>query len=168
MKNKYSNSKAKEKKSEINQYISIWNENDLLSKRCKFNFHYFSPSYGGENFSSWSKQEINNLLDKLKAYSENSLEYWKQQSTAGYGNVLVIYGNFPETSKTNFKEPKHIPIEAKWARFRLGSKIRVIGFILSNSDNDKVHSTTGCRFDSNTFYIVFLDKEHKFYITEPK
>lgn len=32
--------------------------------------------------------------------------------------------------------------------------------------HDKEHSKTKIRCDKNTFYLVFLDKEHKFYKTE--
>lgn len=166
--NKYGNSRAVKKIEFINEFTSIWNDKDLLSLRCKFNFHYFSPTNGGQDFTEWSDLELTKLFSKLKFYSENSLDYWCNQKTAGSGNVLEIYGSFPISSKTKFKEPKHIPIEAKWARFRLESKVRIIGFVISSSDNDKVHTKTSYRFDKNTFYLVFLDREHEFYITEKK
>ncbi len=61
---------------------------------------------------------------------------------------------------------KSIPIEAKWGRFRLKSKVRLVGFVIPEEFHDKIHEKTGLRFDKNTFYVVFLDKEHKFYKVE--
>lgn len=61
--------------------------------------------------------------------------------------------------------PKIVPIDAKWGRFRFNSKKRLVGFIVPK---DEIHPQTNYRFDKNTFYVVFLDKNHEFYTTEKK
>jgi len=141
--------------------ISINNKTDTLAQRCKFNLSYFVNSdSAGQDFKDWEHNELIKLLNKLKDYSNNSLEYWKTQKVGRY-SVLEIYGSFPINSE--FKEPTHIPIEAQWARFHLENIPRLIGFIIPESYHDKIQENNGYRLDKNTFYIVFLDKHHKFY-----
>lgn len=165
---KFKNSRTEQKVIEISQLSSIEMENDSITIRCKFNFHYFSIQKGGQDFKEWNHNQLVKLLNKLKNYSENSLEYWARQPIGkGIGHVLEIYGKFP-VKNTEFIEPKSIPIEAQWSRFRLESSVRLIGFTIPNTYFDKAHQYTSKRYDTNTFYVVFLDKEHKFYKTEKK
>ena len=141
--------------------ISINSKTDTLAKRCKFNFSYFVNSdEAGQDFKDWEYDELVKLLNKLKDYSNNSLEYWKTQKAGRY-SVLEIYGSFPKNS--DFKEPQHIPVEAQWARFHLENIPRLIGFVIPDSYHDIIQNYNGYRFDKNTFYIVFLDKYHNFY-----
>lgn len=78
----------------------------------------------------------------------------------GSGNhVLEVYGAFPRRSE--FKHPHHVPSDVDWARFHLDGKKRLIGFTIPK-DLCSIHQ----RFDGNTFYVVFLDLEHKFYATK--
>jgi len=71
----------------------------------------------------------------------------------GKQHVLEKYGAFSRISA--FSHPKHVPHQASWARFRLESSVRLIGFMIPEDYSSK--------FDRNTFYIVFLDKNHTFY-----
>lgn len=167
--NKYSNNKSKQKLNLISEYASLYKETDKLTIRCKFNFHYFNIQDAGEDFKDWNHIQLIKLMNKLKNYSENSLEYWTNQNIGkGIGHVLEIYGQFPKSTQTDFSEPKAIPIEAQWGRFRLESSVRFIGFIIPNELHSQAHSITTERFDKNTFYVVFLDKDHKFYQSENK
>lgn len=134
---------------------------DILTIRCKFNFHYFNKHCAGQDFKQWEYEELIKLLENLTLFSENSLTYWKNQNSR-----LVIYDNFPIPAKTDFKEPRNVPLEAKWGRFRLGGKIRLIGFVIPETYDNKEHETTGKRWDINTFYIVFLDENHRFWHDE--
>ncbi|WP_419774118.1 hypothetical protein [Halarcobacter sp.] len=53
-------------------------------------------------------------------------------------------------------------------RFKLGSKIRLASFIITKKDfYDRENSKTKVRWETNTFYVVFLDEDHKFWKTEP-
>ena len=137
---------------------SIELPNDTLSKKCKFNFAYFDGNPPGQKFEDWTHANICKLLDKLKAYSQFDLKHWEEDG------LLVIYNQFP--THTEFTHPKHVPHQARWGRFRLGNKIRLVGFVLPSSFHQTPHGGTNYNFDCNTFYIVFLDENHKFYLTE--
>lgn len=78
--------------------------------------------------------------------------------------VLEYYGDFPDNS--DFKHPKHVPADAHWARFRLGNKVRLVGFVISKDALKNMPEEEQEKFCHNTFYVVFLDKDHKFYKTE--
>ncbi len=158
---RYYNSKKAQKINELSKSFILDDKEDKLSSRCKFNFHYFSPSCGGQDFKEWVHADLIKLLNKLKNYSENNLKYWETQG------VLKIYGNFP-SNHTDFVEPKNIPIDVKWGRFRFENKVRLAGFVIPNTKYDEIHKETNYRFDTNTFYVVYLDKYHKFYKTEKK
>ena len=146
-------------------------DNDLTS-RCKFNFSYFDSNQdAGQKFSEWEHKELYDLLGKIKEYTTKPLEYWLNQRAGGSGlTVFVIYGSFP--SKSDFVHPKHVPHQAQWGRFRLGSKRRLVGFTIPAELHKTLHKTphkkTGEFFDKNTFYVVFFDRDHKFYLPEKK
>lgn len=160
---KFSNSKKTSFLDSIPTLSLESDDNDLTSK-CKFNFGYFDLQEGiSQDFKEWSHDELIKLLDKLKNYSKSSLEYWKNERVGKYP-VFVVYEQFP--TNTDFVQPKHIPHQALWARFHLENKVRVIGFVLPDEYKDKVHQKTAHRFDTNTFYILYLDKEHRFYKVE--
>lgn len=135
-----------------------------LSIRCKFNFSYFDVQEGiSQSFSDWAEHELIKLLEKLKEYSKFSLEHWKRQTVGRYP-VFAIYEQFP--TNTDFQQPKFIPHQAEWGRFHLENTVRVIGFVIPHSYHDQLHPKTKTRYDRNTFYIVYLDKDHRFYKTD--
>ena len=150
--------------------ISLEDISNDLTNRMKFNFSYLDTSQEfADDFNDWTDQQRIKLFTKLKEYSRKSILQWKQQfigSGKKRHSVCVIYGNFPKHSK--FKHPKHIPHQACWGRFRLESSVRLAGFIVPDDKHDMIHCKTGLRFDKNTFYVVFLDSQHKFYPCEPK
>lgn len=144
--------------------VSLDDESNSLTSKCKFNFSYFDVQSGiSQDFQDWSHEELVKLLEKLKNYSEFSLTHWKREKVGRY-SVFVVYDQFP--INTDFTKPKHIPHQALWARFHLENKVRVIGFVVPDGYADKAHPKTAQRFDTNTFYVVYLDKEHRFYKTE--
>lgn len=141
-------------------------ENKGLPKLCKFNFSYFDATQdAGQNFCEWDHNSLIKLLEKLKNYSKENLEYWRH-SRCGAGSLTIFenYKNFPK--KSHFKHPKHVPNDVEWVRFRLEQKVRLIGFVLPKDFENKVDTSCSLKYDANTFYVVFLDQEHKFYITE--
>jgi hypothetical protein len=164
---KFSSNRKKKFLDKVESKISLDSSDNDLAKRCKFNFSYFvNDDLAGQDFKDWTIDELIKLLNKLKEYSKFSLEYWKNQKLGRYP-IFVNYGSkFPENS--DFKEPRHIPIEVEWCRFHLENRPRVIGFIIPEIFHGTYQKNTNVRFDKNTFYIVFLDKEHKFYKIEPK
>lgn len=160
---KFNNSKKKSFLDAI-PIISLDDVLNTLTNKCKFNFSYFDVQENiSQDFKDWSHIELIKLFEKLKNYSEFSLKHWTNKKLGSYP-VFVIYTHFP--TNTDFVKPKHIPHQAQWARFHLENKVRVIGFVIPSEYKNKVHETTREIFDLNTFYIVYLDKEHKFYKTE--
>jgi hypothetical protein len=146
---------------------SLDSETDLLTMKCKFNFAYFMKQDAGQLFEEWDHHQLYKLLNKLKEYSEHPLTYWmNQRAGSKSGKVLSIYPEYPKRS--GFIRPNHIPHQVLWGRFRLESAIRLVGFIVPGTYRDKAHPITGLRFDCNTFFVVFLDANHKFYQTEDK
>ena len=138
--------------------IDIEAEVHSLSVKCKFNFAYFDAQKAGQAIQDWTEAEVKNLFEKLRHYSKESLIGLSKQED------FVNYKNFPK--KSDFKHPKHVPNDVEWARFRLAAKVRLVGFIVPAHLHGKQHKTTGGVFDKNTFYVVFLDREHRFYKAE--
>ena len=145
---------------------SLNDKKDNTARRCKFNFSFLDTSQSaGQKFADWQNTQLLKLLDKLTYYCKESLSYWKKQSIGkGKWHILEVYDNFPY--KSDFSHPKHVPHQALWARFRLEKKRRLIGFVIPLEYSDKEQGNSGFRFDCNTFYVVFLDKDHRFYKTK--
>lgn len=144
---------------------SIDANDDKLTTKCKFNLAYMEIGQAaGQSFDDWDKNQLTQLLSKLHSYSKESLDYWSKLRIGKKGNtVLEIYGNFP--TKSDFTHPKHVPHQALWARFRLESCVRLIGFVIPPTYHQQKHPTTSLYFDCNTFYVVFLDANHRFFVT---
>ena len=140
---------------------SLESDTDKLTEKCKFNFAYFVKQPAGQSFDEWPADKLHKFLNRLKDLSNESLKHWMQQPAGKSGTVLSIYGAFP--SKSDFTFPKHVPHQAMWGRFRLDWAGRLVGFVLPNEVRGKEHPKTGERYDCNTFYVVFLDADHRFY-----
>lgn len=140
----------------------IENQLDKFNRNIYFSFQYFDNSQeAGQGFCDWSRDQLDRLLNKLKHYSGNTMGYWKNQRVGGGGlKVLELYKSFPVHS--DFIHPKHVPLDVKWARFRLESDMRLIGFVVPN-DLVLLH-----KIPSNIFNVVFLDQHHRFYKAEEK
>jgi len=144
------------KKVGLNLSKDLAAEFSTMALRCKFNFSYLDSNQdGAADFNHFSKLELKSLILKIKDFSKESLEQWKLDGS--YKN----YGKFP--SKTNFKHPSFVPEEVLWGRFRLQGKFRLAGFTVS-TEIAKNHDD----LDTNTFYVVFLDINHNFYLSKKK
>jgi hypothetical protein len=98
----------------------------------------------GESFEEWEKEQIlSNVLTRLRQISSLSIE------EALSKQMINKYDSFPV--KSDFYYPKHIREGVNWASIRIKGKERIIGYI-----------------EDNIFYLVFLDKDHRFWITEKK
>lgn len=98
----------------------------------------------GQTYEDWQKRGyLAYLLDKLGHISELNMVEAKQQK------YITEYGKFPKESK--FEHPRHIAPDVKWAVIKKikGQKGRVAGHIIGN-----------------VFYIVFLDIDHLFWLTD--
>lgn len=143
---------------------TLTNEKNKLSEKCKFNFAYFTKQKYSQDLSELTELELKKLSIKLHEYSKESLLTWSSREIGTgkkRGKIFVNYGSFPDSSLMEY--PKAIPLEVEWCRFRIDYSFRLVGFIIPSDLIDILHSGTGHRFDGNTFYIVFIDKNHNFY-----
>lgn len=100
----------------------------------------------GQDFNDWEENDLLALaVSKLQAVCAlTRIEATNQ-------NIIKEYpkGIFPP--KSDFTHPKHISKDIAWCTMHIQGKECVIGY-----------------FEENVFYIVFLDKDHRFWITEKK
>jgi hypothetical protein len=141
---------------------SIENDTDTIAQKSKFNFAYFINDSAGQDFRDWTQKQLYELFDKLKEYSKFSLTHWEKEKLENHP-LFVKYDKFP--TNTDFTVPKSVPHQAIWSRFRLEGDSRLIGFVLHKDYDAKEQNESRFRFDTNTFYVVFLDEHHKFYKT---
>lgn len=107
-----------------------------------FNFKYIDKNQG-QTFEEWEEEKLLSIMmERFKHLSDNNI----MEAQKG---ILTLYGDFP--SKSNFNYPSYIPDNVNWASIRLQNKERVIGFV-----------------KDNIFYVVFLDKDHGFWLSEKK
>ena len=134
----------------------VWSD---ISGRCRFNFSYFDANQEhATDMRTWDEANLQQFFSKLISYCRHPLSHWQQQTVGSHRHhVLEIYGAFPR--KSGFRPPLHVPSDVDWARFRLDQRKRLIGFTIPKS-----YCTSGSHFDDNTFYSVFLDLEHQFYL----
>lgn len=139
--------------------VSIADISDVKGK-LSFSFRYFDASQkAGQDFKDWTGEQKNQLLNKLRDYSREDKKYWLNQRVGGGGlKILEIYGAFPRNS--DFIYPVHVPDNVKWARFRMESAVRLVGFFIDEADAKSKGLST------DIFFVVFLDKDHRFYKME--
>ena len=148
----------------IQHYLdSLPQENEFsAAKGClSVSFRFFDRNQpAGQDFSGWTEKERLDLLNKIAEYTNNTKSYWLNQRCGSEGlRVLAVYGDFPVNS--DFRWPDTIPKEGVcWARFRLSQKVRTIGFFVDEE------TARNYSLSTDTFYLVFLDKYHRFYKTE--
>lgn len=126
-------------------------ERDFYKEKEKVVFSFkdleqTQPSKAPESIELWENEgRLAPLFEKLMEISRLTL---REAMTSG---VISIYDNFPEN--TDFFIPKHIVDKVKWAVIKNigGQKGRIAGYI-----------------KDNVFYVVFFDKNHRFWITEKK
>lgn len=108
----------------------------------RFSFEYLDRTQG-QNFKDWEKN--GNLLKM----NETLLEYCKEPIRKKMGKKFKEYGEFPINS--GFIPPVYIEDDVNWSALHITGKVVLGGFIYNN-----------------TFFIVFLDGEHRFWISEKK
>lgn len=142
--------------------------NSGVSSKLKFNFSFFDGSQSvGQDFTELTKEELVKFFEKLKNFSKEDLNFWRRELSGNGLPVFTEYGEFPK-KKSDFTHPSHVPHDVMWSRFRIEAKFRLIGFLIPSELHEKKDEQTGYIYDRNTFYVVFLDKNHLFYKTEKK
>lgn len=105
------------------------------------------PRKQPQDFKDWQEESILiEFLDRLPYLCELTMQEAKDRE------MIAEYGKFPEAE--GYKIPKNLKDkELRWAVLKklTGQKVRVAGHIIDN-----------------IFYIVFLDKNHKFWPVEKK
>ena len=122
-----------------------------MADKITFNFKFFhSGVKSGQSFEDWQREEIlADLNNKLKDYSGKTILELQQDRT------LEIYTEYPKGAK--FTLPAILAsVNIKWARLRITGRRRLIGFFHKLDDIERVGA------NKNTFYVVFLDKNHDF------
>lgn len=111
----------------------------------KISLAYFDPSpLYASGFRDWQKDGLlSKALETLQGYCKRPL---RQQID---GDKFSVYQSFPPADRTKFEYPKHVPEDAEWARIHINGPAVLIGHIVAD-----------------TFYLVFLDKTHKFWLTK--
>lgn len=115
---------------------------EKLGNNFVVSFQYLDRNQG-QTFEEWDKEGLLvNMLNTLRDYCGKTMQENK-------GDKFKEYGYFPP--KTNFVHPKHVPQDVSWASLHLSGRVCLGGHIYEN-----------------IFYVVFLDKNHEFWITEKK
>jgi hypothetical protein len=111
------------------------------SKPLFISFKYYDPKQG-QTFNQWEAEQIlAQALETLRGYCRRaSIDDCKSDK-------FTIYGAFP--MKSEFTHPRHVPPDAQWTRIHVNGKQCIIGHVFKN-----------------IFYLVFLDKDHKFWPTD--
>lgn len=110
-------------------------ESELL---C-FSLKHFDSSQG-QSFKDWQKDGLLAIaLETMHDCSSSSIPELLSKRRHGYQG-------FPPHSK--FTHPRHVPQDAKWFTLHVMKRECIIGHLVGN-----------------ILYIVFLDKDHKFYPT---
>ena len=121
---------------------------------AKDNFYSISFKYfkdtdidPAQSINTWkSEDRILDMLLSLKDISSNN-------ATIVQTSRLTLYGEYPSKDKNEFPLPADLPSEIKWGTIQNigGQKARIAGFL-----------------KDSIFYLVYLDKNHRFWITKPK
>jgi len=111
----------------------------------KVSFQYVDSSQKyASSFRDWQKDGLlSKALELLQGYCCRPLI---EQID---GAKFTRYGDFPPKDKTLFEKPIHVPEDADWARIHVNGPAVIVGHIVDD-----------------TFYVVFLDKTHKFWLTK--
>lgn len=108
-------------------------------------FRYFqnTEEYPAQSLAQW--EQDGDLLDMV-----NSLVYITQHNISELQSTkkMTLYHSFPDKEVNEFTLPSSLSHDENWGTIRKvgGQKARVAGFLRDN-----------------IFYVVYLDKEHKFY-----
>lgn len=130
---------AKKRQSLLNGTSEISTDKRKVDDDLRFSFKHLDTTQG-QTFQDWQADGIlANALETIKGYCTQPLGEAKKSKK------FSIYNNFP--AKSAFCHPTHVSSEACWARIHINGKQCLGGHIVRN-----------------TFYVVFLDKNHQFWI----
>ncbi|EKQ5901122.1 hypothetical protein P5868_003225 [Vibrio parahaemolyticus] len=143
--------KDRSRKKERNRRENTREERKVLAVRELVTFSFkdldqTQPKANPQTINLWGELGLlPTLFRRLTEISKLTRdEACKQQQ------IKLYPGGFPEKDKTEFSVPSYVDENVAWGVIEgLGGKPRVAGYL-----------------SGNTFYIVFLDSEHKFWISK--
>lgn len=108
-----------------------------------FSFAHLDQSQG-QTLEEWeAAQKLSQMLTRFRHHGI------KRISECFHPDTFKAYKQFPPRS--DFKHPGSVPPDARWASMHLSGKVCVAGHIVQN-----------------IFFVVFLDQDHRFWITEKR
>ena len=113
-------------------------------ENLNFSFEDFcSKQKYASSFSDWQKEGLlSKTLETFTGYCSSPISY---DDTGKF----TLYNDFPRPHETLYTHPDHVTLDASWVRIHINGPAVVIGHVVKN-----------------TFYVVFLDKTHKFFLTK--
>tara|TARA_R110002124_G_scaffold76788_1_gene205832 strand:+ start:40683 stop:41129 length:447 start_codon:yes stop_codon:yes gene_type:complete len=141
-----SRNKVRTRKENTREERKVIASRELLT----FSFRYLDqtqPKTKPETIELWQELELfPTLITRLKDLSSLTRDEACNQQQ------IKIYGDFPSKDKTDFVAPNYIDKHVAWGVIEgLGGVPRVAGYM-----------------SGNTFFIVFLDSNHKFWKSDKK
>lgn len=138
--------KARSRKENTREEQKVIDSRELLTFSFR-DLDQTQPKKKPETAELWQKLELfPTLITRLKELSNLTRDEACNQQQ------IKIYGDFPSKDKTDFVAPNYIDKHVAWGVIEgLGGVPRVAGYM-----------------SGNTFFIVFLDSNHKFWKSEKK
>ena len=100
----------------------------------------------GQSFQEWEEENLLALaVSKLREICQKTVV---QAITEG---IIKQYTKVSFPPESGFEHPKHVLPDVTWCSMHIQGKECVIGY-----------------FEDNIFQVVFLDKDHEFWITKKK
>ena len=100
----------------------------------------------GQSFTEWQGEQLLALaIERLREICQYTVGQATQQQ------IIKVYTKVPFPPESGFVHPKHVAPDVDWASMHVQGKPCVIGY-----------------FEDNIFHIVFLDKDHEFWISKKK
>jgi hypothetical protein len=100
----------------------------------------------GQTFAEWEKEKLlSQAIERLREVCQLTVAQAIQQE------IIKVYTKVPFPPESGFYHPRHIPPDINWSSVHIKGKPCVIGYL-----------------EENIFHIVFLDKDHDFWITKKK
>lgn len=120
--------------------------NVTVSGYMTISLRYFHDSDNdpAQSLKTWEEEGM--LLSMLSTFQHVTSNDIKQLQSKD--KKLCLYGGFPDSTVNEFSLPSSLDKNLNWGVLRNigGQKPRIVGFL-----------------QDNVFYIVYLDKDHKFY-----
>jgi hypothetical protein len=141
-------SSALKRKESVRDEVEVKSDSKTLLSFSFKDIDETQPPKNPQTLDVWHEKDLlKALFRRIKEVSQLSRdEALKQQQ-------IKIYGDFPVKSVTDFFHPEHVPKTVYWGVLkRVGGQTgTVAGYLVDN-----------------VFHVVFLDMNHRFWITELK